>query len=122
MNGVAGDVFRAPKRDRHGDPVELDGVTPVEITDKDGNAFIGTLTEILMGSVSATRVLGRQESADGGGQLGILKTQTPKVRFADRIVIGGQTFEVTSDPNWDAPHVMSGTVFPRYWVDVIYRR
>lgn len=126
--GVTGDLFRAPSRNRHGDPVDDSG-NPVVITDRDGLAFLGTMVNILQGSTSASRVNDRQESADGGGQMGFLKkgkltdgTPAPKVQFGDRIVIGGQKFEVTSDPNWDSPHSMTGSVFPRYFVNTLYRR
>lgn len=138
MNGTTADLFRAPKRNRHGDPVADDGVTPVAITDKDGNAFLGTITNVLVGSTSSNRVNDRQESSDGRGQIGFLKrgklidgTPAPKVSAGDRLIIDGQPFEVLSDPNWDTPHTMTSTSFSdlpgasgfkRYWVDAAYRR
>lgn len=128
MNGAAADLYRAVKRDRHGDPVDADG-NKVNMFDQDGNAFLGTIVNVVQGSISSQRVNDRQESSDGRGQLGFLKkgklstgSAAPKVQFGDRIVIGGTKYEVLSDPNWDTPHSMTGTVFPRYWVDVSYRR
>lgn len=121
--GVSADVFRASndtigaKRDRHGDVVDTAGA-PVQITDKDGLAFIGTLTNVLMGSISAVRTKDREESADGLGEIGFLQNQAPRVKFGDRLVINGQKYEVTSDPRWGTPHSMTGTVFPRYFVSV----
>jgi hypothetical protein len=121
MNGASGDVYRAPKRNRHGDAVELDGVTPVSITDKDGNAFIGTINNIIVGGMSAVRTNDRAESSDTTGMLGILKTATPQVLMGDRIILDGVDYEVRSQPRWTHKHATTGTSFPRYWVDVTAR-
>lgn len=121
MNGTTADLYRATAgRDRHGDPV--DG----------GYSFLGSITNVVQGAISSQRASGnesRQESSDGRGQLGFLKKgkltngqPAPKVQFGDRIVIGGTRYEALSDANWDTPHSMTGTVFPRYWIDVSYRR
>lgn len=120
MSGATGDVFRAPKRNRHGDAVDDDG-NPVGITDKEGLAFVGTIENIVMGSMSAVRTADRQETSDGEGQLGILKTDPTQVRFGDRIVIDGSKYEVRSRPQWTHAHSMTTTNFPRYWVDVSTR-
>lgn len=120
MSGATGDVFRAPKRNRHGDPIDDDG-NPVGITDKEGLAFVGTIDNIVMGSMSATRTVDRQETSDSDGQLGILKSDPTQVRFGDRIVIDGSKYEVRSRPQWAHAHSMTTTNFPRYWVDVSTR-
>lgn len=120
MSGRSGDVFRAPKTDRHGDPVD-DAGNPVKITDKEGLAFLGTLTDIIMGGQSASKVLSRQESSDTSGMIGCRRDRTPKLKFGDRIVIDGIKYEVKSPPEWDHPHSFTGTNFNRYWVDVIAR-
>lgn len=120
MSGRSGDVYRAPKRDRHGDPVD-DAGNPVKITDKEGLAFLGTLDDIIMGGQSASKVLSRQESSDTSGMIGCRRDRTPKVKFGDRIVIDGIKYEVKSVPEWDHNHPWTGTNFNRYWVDVIAR-
>jgi len=120
VNGASGDVFRAPKRDRHGDAINLDG-SPVGLTDRDGNAFIGTINNIVVGAMSAVRVNDREEASDINGMLGILKTSSPRVQLGDRIVIDGVRYEVRSQPQWTHKHSMSGTDFPRIWVDVTAR-
>lgn len=126
----SGDVFRAPYRDRHGDPVDIDG-NPVDILDKDGLAFIGTLTDIYMGAVTAgsptvlsESTLGspsRQESSDSTVTLGCPRHVEPKLRYGDRIVIDGVKFEIKSNPKWDSEHPWTGTDFGRYWVDALGR-
>lgn len=115
MNGTTADLYRSSGQDRHGDPVDM--------------TFLGTITNVLVGSISSSRVNDREDSADGNGQIGFLKkgkltdgSPAPKVGFGDRIVVQGQKFDVQCDPNWDTVHSMTGTTFPRYWVDVRYRR
>lgn len=120
MSGATGDVFRAPKRNRHGDAVDDDG-NPVGITDKEGLAFVGTIENIVMGSMSAVRTADRQETSDGDGQLGILKSSPVQVRMGDRITIDGSKYEIRSRPQWTHAHSMTGTVFQRVWVDVSVR-
>ncbi|UXA08682.1 hypothetical protein KXD96_11780 [Mycobacterium sp. SMC-2] len=121
MNGTTADLWRASGgRDRHGDP-------------QGGYTFLGTIANVLVGSISSQRYSGneaRQESADGGGSVGFERNgklttgePAPVVKFGDRLVIGGsQPYEVTSDANWGTPHSMTGWQPPRYYVDVRYRR
>jgi hypothetical protein len=119
VSGRTGKVFRAPKRDRHGDPINLDG-SPVELMDEEGNAFIGTLTDIIMGGQSASRSKLMQETADTSGMLGCRRDLEPKLQLGDRVVIDGIKYEVASTPaqGWDHDHPFTGTNFNRYWVDV----
>lgn len=117
MSGRTGKVFRAVKQDRFGDPVNNDG-SPLNMFDVEGNAFIGTLTDIIMGGQSASRSKAMQESADTSGMLGCRRDLTPHLKFGDRIEIDGIRYEVASAPEWDHDHPFTGTNFGRYWVDV----
>lgn len=118
MSGLSGKVFRAPKRDRYGDPVDDDG-NPISMTDEEGLAFIGTLDDIIMGAQSASPSMGRQESSDTTGMIGCRRDLEPKLKLGDRIVINGTRYEVSAKPEWDFGHSFSGsTFFNRYWVDV----
>lgn len=117
MTGVTGDLFRAPKRNRHGDPVELDGVTPVKVTDKDGNAFVRTLDNIIVAASSDVRSRDHQETSDSTGTLGLIRDSGEKAKYGDRIFIDGVKYEVKT-VNWDTNNPLTGTNFGRYWVDV----
>jgi hypothetical protein len=118
MTARSGDVFRAPKRDRFGDPVDEDG-NPVSLVDKDGLTFMGTLTDIVMGGLSAARSRSRGETVDTSGMIGCRVDLEPRLQFGDRIVIDGVKYEVASVPEWGYGHSFSGSqFFNRYWVDV----
>jgi hypothetical protein len=125
VSGRSGDVFRAPKRDRHGDPVESDGVTPVDLT-AHGDAFLGTLTNIIMGGQSASPSMGRQESSDTTGTIGCRRDFTPKLKLGDRIIIDGVEYQC-GPTEWDNDHsftdsTVAGTLGGGiYWVKVSAR-
>lgn len=118
MSARVGRIFRAPKRDRHGDPVDSSD-NPVDMRDPEGLAFVGELKDIIMGGISASPSKGRQETSDTSGQIGCRTDLEPKVMFGDRIEIDGVRYQVTSQPEWGFGHSFSGsTFFNRYWVDV----
>lgn len=118
MTARSGDVFRAPKRNRFGDPVD-DGGNPISMVDKDGLAFVGTLEDIIMGGLSAARSRAQQETVDTSGMIGCRTDLEPRVQYGDRIHIDGVKYEVASHPEWGHGHSFSGsTFFNRYWVDV----
>ncbi|ATN93982.1 head-tail connector protein [Mycobacterium phage Kumao] len=116
MRGQSGTVYRAPKRDRHGDPVDENG-NPVELTG-DGLAKVGVVKGIILGGLSASPSMERRETSDTTGQIGIPRKRNPRVRFGDRIDINGVRYQVVSNPEWDYPHYMTGTDFGMYWVSV----
>lgn len=112
------DVFRAPARDRHGDPVDSNG-NPVSLTDKDGLAYIGTATNVIIGGQSVQPARGsdaRGEWADTSGLIGLPRNGI-KVQSGDRLVIDGIRYAVTGPRLWDAPHPTTGTNFPYYWIN-----
>lgn len=114
--GRPGKVFRAPKRDRHGDPVDLDG-NPVDMN-SDGQAFVGVVRGVVMGGLSASPSLRQGEASDTSGQIGIPNENPFKVRFGDRILIDSVSYKVTSRPRWDYAQSMSGTRPQMHWVSV----
>lgn len=117
MSGLTGRVFRAPARDRHGDPVDELG-RPVSMLDEDGLAFVGQIKGIVMGGMSASPSRAREETADTGGMIGCPVRSSVKLSFGDRIDIGGVRYQVTSRPEWDYRQALTGTRFRHYWVDV----
>lgn len=102
--------------DRNGDPIDSDG-NVVRATSP--GTFIGELRGILMGGPSASaNMRERGEDADTTGKFGIpLANQTP-VKFNDRIVIGEETYKVTSRPDWAYPNSITGTKPTYAWVSV----
>lgn len=117
MNGQTGLVFRAPLRDRHGDAVDANG-DPVDMTDEEGNAFVGEITGIVMGGMSASPSMSREESSDTRGMIGCPSRAAVKLKFGDRVEINGVRYRVISTPEWGYRHGMTGTDFGYYWVDV----
>ena len=117
MKGLTGKVFRAPLRDRHGDPVDADG-NPVSMVDVDGLAFVGEIKEIVMGGMTASPTMQRQETSDSAGMIGCPVKSVVKLAMGDRIDIGGTRYQVASKPHWDYRQTLTGTRFPYYWVDV----
>lgn len=115
--GRPGELFRpsAYSKNAHGDPVDADGkiVRPTDLGLK-----IGNIEGILMGGLSASPSMSRQESSDTSGQLGIPNNQPLKVGLGDRLVIDGATYKVTSPRRWDYPQSMSGTKPVYHWVSV----
>lgn len=117
INGRTGRVFRAPLRDRHGDPIDSDG-NPVDMLDGEGNAYVGEVKRVIMGGLSASPSMARQESSDTSGMIGVPRKQTVKLQFGDRVEIGNVRYRVTSNPEWDYRHDLTGTDFGYYWVSI----
>lgn len=117
IKGRTGRVFRAPLRDRHGDPVDVDG-NPVDMLDADGNAFVGEVKRIIIGGMSASPTMGREESSDTRGMIGVPRKQAVAIQFGDRVEIGDVRYRVVSNPEWDYAHDMTGTDFGYYWLSV----
>lgn len=87
--------------------------------DEEGLAFIGELEDIIMGGLSASPSMARQETSDTRGMIGCRTDLEPQVKFGDRIEIDDVRYQVTSKPEWGYGHSFSGsTFFNRYWVDV----
>lgn len=117
MKGQTGLVFRAPLRDRHGDAIDEDG-NPVDMLDEEGNAFVGEINNIVMGGMSASPKMAREESSDTSGMIGCPRRGKVKLQFGDRININGVRYRVTSNPEWDYPHYLTGSDFGFYWVNI----
>lgn len=115
--GRPGELFRpsAYGKNSHGDPVDADGkiVRPTDLGIK-----VGDIKGILIGGLSASPSMSRQESSNTTGQLGIPNRQPLKVGFGDRLKIDGVTYKVTSPRRWDYPQSMSGTQPVYHWVSV----
>lgn len=125
---IIGEVYRAPARDRFGDPVDLDG-NPVSMLDPEGHCHIGTLTGIVMGDLSSASVNTRGEVASTEGMIsapedGLLPAELPfnlgemKLQHGDRIDIDEVRYSVVGPRMWDYPNTITGTSFGRYWVKV----
>jgi hypothetical protein len=118
VNGRTALVFRAPMRDRHGDPVDANG-NPVNMLDEEGNAFVGEIKGIVMGGLSASpRMSARGEASDTRGMIGCPLRASVKLKFGDRVEIDGVRYRVISNPEWGYSGTLTGTNFGSYWVDV----
>lgn len=117
MRGHTARVFRAPERDRHGDPVDAQG-NPVDMLDDEGNAFVGFVSRVVLGGLSASPSMKGQESGSSRGMIGLPKKASVRVTFGDRVEINGVRYQVISRPEWDYRHGLTGTDFGYYWVDV----
>ncbi|ASR75871.1 head-tail connector protein [Mycobacterium phage Aziz] len=113
--GRPGRVYRVPQRNEHGDPIDSDG--NVIRVGKLGTE-LGEVRGIIMGGLSASPSLARQESSNTSGQIGIPNKNLIKVQFGDRIVIDSVVYKVTSAPRWDYENSMSGTKPQYHWVQV----
>jgi hypothetical protein len=125
---VIGEVYRAPNRDRYGDPVDDDG-NPVDMLDPSGLCHIGRIDSLVMGGQSWSRVQTRGEVADTTGMIGcpvagFLPLELPftlgelKLTHGDRIDIDGVRYSVVGPRLWDYENSLTGTNFGRYWVHV----
>lgn len=117
MRGQTAKVFRAPNRDRHGDPIDLAG-NPVDMMDDEGNAYVGEIKRIVMGGLSASPKMARGESSDTRGMIGCPSKASVKLKFGDRVEINDVRYRVISRPEWDYPQSLTGTRFGYYWIDV----
>lgn len=117
MRGQTALVFRAPLRDRHGDAIDADG-NPVDMLDEEGNAFVGRISKIVMGGMSASPSRSREESSDTRGMIGCPRRAAVKLKFGDRVEINGVRYRVISKPEWDYRSSLTGTDFGYYWVDI----
>lgn len=117
MKGQLGLVFRAPYRDRHGDPIDSDG-NPVDMLDDDGNAFVGEIRGIIMGGLSASPKMKGEESTDTRGQIGCPTKASITLQVGDRIEINSVRYRVISNPEWNYPSYLTGTKPSHYWLDV----
>jgi hypothetical protein len=114
--GATGIVYRAPLRDRNGDPVDENG-KPVRVGA--AGTKVGTITGIIMGGGSASPSLAQQDSSNTTGQIGIPNRHNAiQVQFNDQILIDGVTYRVISNRLWTQANTMTGTK-PKYtWVEV----
>lgn len=113
---MIGTVYRATRRNAHGDAVDGNG----NVVRPSGNAdvLVGTITGIIMGGQSVAPSRGRQESSDTTGQIGCPTTEAVHLQFGDRIDIAGVRYKVTSRAEWDYPSSLTGTDFGYAWFHV----
>lgn len=115
--GATGVVYRAANRNSNGDMVDESGKVVRSIPP------LGTITGIILGGLSASLSMQRQDSSDTSGQIGIplRKKFNPNaiaIKYGDRLVIDGTTFRVTSAPRWTQQNVKTGTKPEYTWVEV----
>lgn len=115
QRGATGVVYRTPMRDPNGDPIDENGnvVRPGSL-----GSLVGTITGIIVGGLSASPSMQRQETSDTTGQIGIPNKDPIKVKFGDRILIDGTVFRVTSRPLWTYSNQRTGTKPEFTWVQV----
>ena len=111
-----GTVYRAPKRDRHGDPVDSDG-SPVQPSG-DGVAKVGTLEGLIFGGQSVRPLPGRGEVASSEGLIGAPRNAAVKLQHGDRLDVDGTRYQVIGPRRFYYPHSITGTDLGLYWVRV----
>ena len=111
MNGK---VFRAPKRDRYGDPVDDDG-NPIDMLDEFGLAYVGTIERVIIGGSSWNPRNTRGEVASTEGMIGCPRDGI-KLQHGDRIDIDNVRYSIVGQRQWDYPHSLTGSNFGHYWV------
>lgn len=115
-SGRPGKVYRAVHgRNANGDPVDANGKV---VRPEASGTYVGDLKGILMGGISASVSMSRQESSDTTGQIGIPNENPVRAQFGDRILIDGQMYKVTSPDRWNYPNSMSSTKPMYTWVNV----
>lgn len=101
-------VYRAPKRDAHGDPVDLDG-NPVRLSG-DGVAKIGTITGLILGGQSVADVNTRGSVASTEGQVGVPTAAAITLEHDDIVETeDGTRFKVNGPALWGRPHSLTGS-------------
>jgi hypothetical protein len=115
--GLTGKVYRAQfGRNDDGDPIDADGNV---IRIEDGAGYVGDIYGVLMGGPSASPALGRQETSNTSGQIGIpIHKRNVAVQFGDRLIIEDVRYRVVSRPKWNHPQTLTGTKAAYMWVDV----
>ncbi|MBV6360435.1 hypothetical protein R2325_16400 [Mycobacteroides chelonae] len=119
LRGRTGTVFRAVKRNEDGDPVDDDG--NVIRIGPNGLGEMGVIKGVVMGGLSASPTLSREESSDTSGQIGIPVKNTVKVQFGDQIAIDNVVYRVISRDLWNYENSLSTTKPKHYWVKVVAR-
>lgn len=103
-------IYRAPQRDRHGDPVDAEG-------DAAEHALVGTATGVIPGGAHWHREHTRGEVASTKGQIGFPRTGLiPEP--GDRIMMAGVRYQVVGRPEWDYESPLTGSDFGYAWVGV----
>lgn len=114
--GIPGRVYRAPQRNRHGDPVDSDG-NVVEMLD-DGTCLVGEVKGLVMGWLSPSQQDDRAESSSGKTTIGVPNENTIHVQYGDRLLVDGVRYQVVSNGRWNYANSMTTTRPEYHWVDV----
>jgi hypothetical protein len=110
---ATGTVYRAPKRDAHGDPVDDDG-NPVRLSG-DG-AAVGTITGIIIGArtVDALPVRGSVVSTEG--LIGWPVSSELQLQAGDVVAVNGSRYAITGPQIWGTPHSLTGSPARYAWI------
>jgi hypothetical protein len=105
---VNGTVFRAPKRNRNGDPVDQDG-DPVRLSG-DGVAKVGVITGLIIGSANVGGVATRGDVASTEGLVGAPTTAAIRLQHGDIVQTeDGVRYKLSGPQLWGRPHSLTGS-------------
>lgn len=90
-------LYRAPRRDEHGDPINDAG--EVIHVGSDGT-LVGEINGIVMGGPSWRPINDRGDIVDTTGMVGVPVTEQHQPRHGDQLVIDGVKFFIQGPPQW----------------------
>jgi hypothetical protein len=111
---VLGVVYRAPRRNEHGDPVDADG-NPVRLSG-DGVARVGTINGLVPGGDTVTTVATRGDVVSTAGLIGAPVDSPTLLRHGDILEIDGTRYAITGLRMWGHANSLTGTVPTHYWI------
>lgn len=111
---TAATVYRAPKRDAHGDPVDDNG-NPLRLSG-DGTTKIGTITGVILGGQSVAAVGTRGDVVSTEGQIGVPTAAAIALEHGDVLQLdNGTRYRITGPQLWGRPHSLTGTPARYAW-------
>jgi hypothetical protein len=111
---VIGTVYRAPKRDAHGDPMDESG-NPVRLSG-DGTTKVGTLSGLILGGQSVAAVGTRSDVASTEGLIGVPTAAAIRLQHGDVVALeDGTRYRITGPQLWGRPHSLTGTPARYAW-------
>lgn len=116
---VTATVYRADRRDAHGDPIDQDGNVV-----RDDETPIGTIDVIIGGDSGSTRSVNQDASLRGdvvstAGMVGYPIASGITLQPNDILAIGGQRLKVIGPSLWPDTHSLSGRPLRYRWVSYV---
>ncbi|MCV7135673.1 hypothetical protein H7J06_22110 [Mycobacterium hodleri] len=108
-----GTVYRASKRDAHGDPVDQHG-NAVRLSG-DG-AKLGTIDGMIIGARTSDTLAVRGDVVSTAGLIGWPASSEISPQAGDVVELDGQRFAITGPTIWGRPHSLTGSPARYCWI------